>query len=164
VRRLSLLDPITHAVLFDCAPRWTGDPAVESVSALVRSFFQFAGELGESDVLRVKFSAGDLPRQNRHNRSRSRTGPILNGARKSQTQDDMYLVCAKGTSALLALFVSFKPDSPEQDQVDALLQELDSIHGSLGDDASKLRTATLAAIEKHFPDRQSPSAQALTLA
>jgi len=141
VRRVCVLDSSSQACLFDEVREWNGDRASETVAGLVRSFFQFASELGEDGVIKVKFSSASAKNGKHHNRSRSRTGPVLGSQRKSNIEETMYLQCLKGVHGLVVAFTQNSLNDPEGNSESVLefLKSVDTAFGESKDDKVRLK-------------------------
>lgn len=127
---MSLLDLETRACLFDHVASWGGDSSSEALSSLVKSFFQLASELDAGAVAKVKFAVGET-RPSKHSRNRSRTGPVLSGARKAfgAKSGEMYLEFYRGDHALVAAFVQHAPHEDTSVAMASFFRAVDAAFG-----------------------------------
>mmetsp|Transcript_19369 Transcript_19369/g.37990 ORF Transcript_19369/g.37990 Transcript_19369/m.37990 type:complete len:176 (-) Transcript_19369:185-712(-) len=155
VKRVSVLNAFSHACLYDHIRQWSGERNTEALTGLIRSFFQFGAELGEGRLSKVKFSATEV-KPNRHNRSRSRTGPVLGGARKVNTRsEEVYLHCYQGVHALVTAFTQQRAGEDDPERIRHFLERVDEAYGLHQGDSTKLEMAIGRAIAENF-DTPSP--------
>jgi hypothetical protein len=136
VRRVSVLDAASYARLFDHVVSWPVDRSRgvakgeedETISTLIHTFFQFAQEQDQGQVQRVKFSSlSGAKTSTKHSRSRSRTGPVLSGARKQVRSEEMYLQCLRGQRVLIVAFVQY---APNEDNSQAVVDFLSAVNAA----------------------------------
>jgi hypothetical protein len=155
IRRLAVFDATSFALVFDHVWSWQGERSAEALSTLVRSFLQFASEVDAGEVSKVKFSAsaaaeGGAPPG--HHRTRSRTGPVLNGQRRATAgaQQEMYLQCLRSGRCLVAAFLQYTPSESVDREVSRFLSTVALAHSGSASDAEHLREALLDCVDKAF--------------
>jgi hypothetical protein len=155
VRRLAVFDATSYALVFDHVWSWQGERSGEALSTLVRSFLQFASDVDAGEVTKIKFSAsagaeGNAPPG--HHRTRSRTGPVLNGQRRATVgaQQETYLQCLRSGRCLVAAFLQYTPSETVDREVSQFLGAVALAHNGSVSDADRLREALLGCVDKAF--------------
>ncbi|GBG24478.1 Hypothetical Protein FCC1311_006962 [Hondaea fermentalgiana] len=131
VKRVSVLNASSHVCLFDLIRQWQGEKNPDALSGLVRSFFQFGGELGEA---------------------------VLGGARKVNTRgEEVYLHCFNGANALITAFMQQRAGEADAERIRSFMQTIDDAFGKHRDDSAALRIAVGRAVAEHFDETSAPA-------
>mmetsp|Transcript_39508 Transcript_39508/g.63985 ORF Transcript_39508/g.63985 Transcript_39508/m.63985 type:complete len:162 (+) Transcript_39508:32-517(+) len=138
VKRLSILDLGSQGCLHDFVWSWRGSSDGENLSSLVRSFYQFAKEIDDGDVTKVKFASATDSKPNRHNRSRSRTGPLLSGVRKTQEHEEMYLHCFKGEKVIVAAFLQYSVEGEDGHIIQKFMRSVSEVYDETQPDSKSV--------------------------
>uniref|UniRef100_A0A7S3PNF3 Uncharacterized protein n=1 Tax=Aplanochytrium stocchinoi TaxID=215587 RepID=A0A7S3PNF3_9STRA len=105
ILRISLFEIQNDRCIFDKVSDWKGDTGQESITSLVKTFYQIAREIDVGEVTSIKFST--QKEATRHGKTRNRAGPPL-GVRKELGKQHMYMLCHKGIRYLGVAFARYE--------------------------------------------------------